>query len=72
MSQTKKDRRKSSPGHAAVYGEVEGIREADNAVDEERNVPDKLVIKKIFINTAIRFLRSFAVLSKYTHRYGYG
>ena len=57
MSQTKKDRRKSSPGHAAVYGEVEGIREADNAVDEERNVPDKLVIKKIFINTAIRFLR---------------
>ena len=55
MSQTKKDRRKSSPGHAAVYGEVEGIREADNAVDEERNVPDKLVIKKIFINTAIRF-----------------
>ena len=57
MSQTKKDRRKSSPGHAAVDGEVEGVREADNAVDEERNVPDKLVIKKIFINTAIRFLR---------------
>ena len=57
MSQTKKYRRKSSPGHAAVDGEVEGVREADNAVDEERNVPDKLVIKKIFINTAIRFLR---------------
>ena len=61
MSQTKKERRKSSPGHAAVDGEVEGVREADNAVDEERNVPDKLVIKKIFINTAIRFLHSFAV-----------
>lgn len=70
MSQTKKDRRKRSPGHAAVYGEVEGIREADNAVDEERYVPDKLVIKKIFINTANRFLRTFAVLSKCIHKYG--
>ena len=70
MSQTKMDRRKRSPGHAAVYGEVEGIREADNAVDEERYVPDKLVIKKIFINTAKRFLRTFAVLSKCIHKYG--
>ena len=41
----------SLPGHAAVDGKVEGVGEADDAVDEERDVPDKFVIKKILINT---------------------
>ena len=44
----------SLPGHAAVDGEVEGVGEADDAVDEERDVPNKFVIKKIFINTKIQ------------------
>ena len=39
------------PGHAAVDGKVEGVGEADDAVDEQGDVTHQLVVKEIFIKT---------------------
>ena len=38
------------PGHAAVDGKVEGIRQADDDIDEEDDVTNQLVVKE-FNNT---------------------
>ena len=60
--------RQSLPGHAAVNGKVEGVGEANDAVDEECDVPNKVVIEKIFINTAIIALYvNLLYLVKCTH-----
>ena len=59
--------RASLPGHAAIYGEVERVGEADDAVDEERDVPNKIVVKKILINTAIVIF--LVTCQKYIHRF---
>ena len=53
ISSLRDGNRQSLPGHAAVNGKVEGIGEANDAVYEEYDVPNKVVIKKILINSPV-------------------